>query len=305
MLRHALRFSTLLPLLFCAAANAQTPAPAPAVSAEERAAFHRDPQWQLIEPHLPNPATATAAQLETAADVLRARRFPEDALDYYGYALARGGNVSDLLNKMGVVRLELRQNELAHELFQRTVRAQKKNAQGWNNLGVTEYAMGKYSAAIADYRKATRINRRSPVYHCNLGMAYFESGNVDGARSEFELALALDPHAMEHGGSGGSEAHVLGTQKYAEFAFEMARVYARRHDDAATVEWLSKAIEAGFDAKSPMQANEALRPYAHDARVLAVMASTKQMRSRALAKVSAPGLGQANPAGASDVQRLD
>ena len=100
-------------------ANAQ----AEAVSAQERAAFHQDPQWAMIAPHLPDPKTATAAKLELAADVLRARRFPEDALDYYGYAIARGGPVSELLNKMGIVRLELHQNALAHELFQQSVRA--------------------------------------------------------------------------------------------------------------------------------------------------------------------------------------
>src|SRR6195952_1484086 len=96
----------ILPLL---STPVRAHAQAEAVSAQERAAFHQDPQWEIIAPHLPDPKTASAAQLEMAADVLRARRFPEDALDYYGYAIARGGPVSDLLNKMGIIRLELRQ----------------------------------------------------------------------------------------------------------------------------------------------------------------------------------------------------
>ena len=91
--------------------------PARLTSDVERAALHNSSDWQLLEPHLPNPQTASAAQLETAGDVLRARRFPEDALDYYGYAMARGGNVSELLNKMGITRLELRQNDLARQMF--------------------------------------------------------------------------------------------------------------------------------------------------------------------------------------------
>src|SRR3978361_565622 len=69
-------------LSFSVRAHAQ----AEMVSAEERAAFHLDPQWLSIAPHLPDAKTGTAVQLETAADVLRARRFLEDALDYYGYA---------------------------------------------------------------------------------------------------------------------------------------------------------------------------------------------------------------------------
>ncbi len=50
---------------------------APLTSPEERAALHRSSEWGIIAPHLPNADTSTAAQLETAADVLRARRFPD------------------------------------------------------------------------------------------------------------------------------------------------------------------------------------------------------------------------------------
>ena len=68
---------------------------------------------QIVKPHLPDPATATAEQLETVGDVLRARRFPEDALDYYRYALKRGAIEVMLMNKIGVTQLELRHTAAA------------------------------------------------------------------------------------------------------------------------------------------------------------------------------------------------
>ena len=94
----------LAPLAAYAAESTAVPPQqsAPLTSADERAALHNSPDWALIAPHLPDPKTASAATLEMTGDVLRARRFPEDALDYYGFAMARGGNVSELLNKMGV-----------------------------------------------------------------------------------------------------------------------------------------------------------------------------------------------------------
>src|ERR1700722_7725178 len=55
--------------------------------ASERALRHATPEWESISSHPPDPATATPAALTQAADVLRARRLPEDALDYYHYAL--------------------------------------------------------------------------------------------------------------------------------------------------------------------------------------------------------------------------
>src|SRR5665213_2245612 len=225
---------------------------AAAVSAVERASFHRDPQWEMIAPHLPDPKTATAAKLEQAGDVLRARRFPEDSLDYYGYAIARGGPVSEILNKMGIVRLELRQTALAHELFQQSVRAHKKDPSGWNNLGVTEYLDKRYKNAISDYHHAAKLDKTSATYHTNLGMAYFESKDMESARQQFAQALVLDPHAFDRRDSGGITAQIVGTENYAQLCFEMAKIYARNKNDAATLLWLAKATEAGYDTKSEM-----------------------------------------------------
>ena len=83
----------LIGLFACALLPAQQPS-TPSVSAD-RAALHRSSEWDLILPHLPDPATATAAQLELSGDVLRARRFPEDALDYYQYALKQAASPSN------------------------------------------------------------------------------------------------------------------------------------------------------------------------------------------------------------------
>jgi tetratricopeptide (TPR) repeat protein len=280
-------------------ANAQ----AEAVSAQERAAFHQDPQWEIIAPHLPDPKTGTAASLELAGDVLRARRFPEDALDYYGYAIARGGQVSELLNKMGIVRLELRQNALAHELFQQTVRAHKKDASGWNNLGVTEYLDKKYKNAISDYRRAAKLDRTSATYHTNLGMAYFESKDMESARQQFSDALLLDPHAFDRRDSGGITAQIVGTQNYPQLCFEMAKIYAQHKNDAATLLWLSKATEAGYDTKNEMSQNTALQVYMKDPRVLLMFKNAQQMRMHTVAAAKpAQGLG---PGSGPDQMHID
>ena len=266
-------------------------------SPEERAAFHQDPQWAVIAPHLPNPDTASGAELEMAADVLRARRFPEDALDYYGYAIARGAPLSEVLNKMGILRMELRQYDLARELFLRTVRAKKNDASAWNNLGVIEYIHHQYRAAIADYRRAAKIDKKSSVYHSNIGMAYFDNGDVETARREFAIALQLDPHTFEHRGeAGGNTAHIVGTQNYPHFAFEMARVYAKHHDDENTILWLSKATEAGYDTKAEMGADSDLSNYLKDPRVIIMLKNAQQLRSHTSSGAHTASLGPA-PAG--------
>jgi tetratricopeptide (TPR) repeat protein len=285
-------------LAACSIAQTQ----AAATSAEERAALHSGPDWAIIAPHLPNPQTASAAQLENAGDVLRARRFPEDALDYYGYALARGGNMAELLNRMGVVRLELRQNDIAQQLFQRVVREKKNDAQAWNNLGVAEFANRNFSSAIAAYKRATRLDGHSAIYHSNLAMAYFDNKQPDSARTQLALAIKLDPSIMQARDGGGPTAHVMGTENYGDLCFEMAKLYARDHNAEEARRWLAKASEGGFDVRAAMGEDPVLAPYLRDPEVKMMLTNAAQMRKRTVA--AAPGLGEAAPVPGSTAPRF-
>jgi tetratricopeptide (TPR) repeat protein len=281
--------SSLISALLPFATSAQQPAAA--TSAEERAALHAGSDWKLVADHLPDPSSATPAALETAADVLRARRFPEDALDYYGYAVARGGDLGRLLNKMGIVRLELQQPAIARQLFLRNVRAHKKDAQAWNNLGVTEFAGQNYMAAITDYRRAVHLDKHSAVYHSNLGLAYFENKDVLGAREQFALAIQLDPTVMRDSGEGGVTAQILESMKYSDLCFEMARLYARAHSPEAMRVWLARASEAGFDVRNGMQDEASLRPYLNDPQIKMMLENSALLQKRTVAATTAPSLG--------------
>jgi tetratricopeptide (TPR) repeat protein len=278
--------------LACGTLSAQNPAVG--TSPEERASLHSGPEWDSIAPHLPDPKTASAAKLEMAGDVLRARRFPEDALDYYEYAVQRGGDVDHLLNKMGIVRLELRQDELARQLFLRVVRVSKKNSQAWNNLAVTEFTETHYAAAIDDYKKAIHYDRRSGVYHANLAMAYFEKKDMESAQQQFAAALRLDPTIMRERETGGVTAHVVGSRNYPQLCFEMARLYAKSRRPQLTREWLAKASEGGFEVRAAMAEDAALRPYLNDPEVKIMLSNADELRKRRIASAgSLPALGEA------------
>jgi tetratricopeptide (TPR) repeat protein len=283
-------FFSLLPAVLAVPLTAQghQPAAAQLTSVEERAALHASPDWKLVEPHLADPATASADQLEMQGDVLRARRFPEDALDYYGYAMARGSNVSVLLKKMGVVRLELQQAPLARSMFVRCVRAHKNDAEAWNDLAATDYVMGAYPAAIAEYKHAVRLNKKSAVMHSNLGMAYFSNKDPDSARAEFAAALRLDPKIMESRDEGGITAHVLAARDFAGLCFEMARMFAQQQRPEAMRLWLSKASERGYDVREGMKENAVFHPYLKDPQIQMMLQNTARMRKGSVALMDAP-----------------
>jgi tetratricopeptide (TPR) repeat protein len=274
----------------------QQNAPTPNNSEAVRALRHQDPQWENVRLHLPDPATATEEQLETVADVLRARRFPEDALDYYLYALRRGGNSVMLMNKIGVTQLELRHTAAARVYFQRAIQLQKKDPVAWNNLGAVEYMDGRFATAISNYSRAIKLNKTSAIYHSNLATALFEEKRYKDARTQYKIALQLDPDMAHHDGSGGLTAHMLSPEDHARYCFEMARLYAELGDETNMLRYLTMASEGGFDVLGEMRSDAKLDRYRKDTRVLLLVQNAKALRSgRASIGDSPPPLPPVQP----------
>jgi tetratricopeptide (TPR) repeat protein len=263
---------------------------APTSDAALRELRHQDPQWQLVKPHLPNPATATEEQLEVSGDVLRARRFPEDALDYYTYALRRGGgNEVMLMNKLGVTQLDLRHTAAARAYFERAIKLKQKDAVAWNNLGAVEYIDGRFLTAISDYNRAIKLNKASAIYHSNLATAYFEEKNYKNARQQFKVALKLDPEVAHHDGVGGLTAHMVSPEDHARYCFEMARLYAELGDETNVLHYLTMASEGGFDVMGEMRSDNMMAPYRKDPRVVLLVKNARALRSGRASINDAPG----------------
>ncbi len=215
----ARRFGLGLVCLLCVSilaprltAQNQTSTLTPAAPGLDR--IHDSEQWAEIERHLPDPATATAQTLEQQGDILRARRFLDDAMNYYRFALARGGNVPSIMNKLGLTELEMRNVELARSYFQRVVKLDRKDGEAWNNLGAVEFVDGQPQTAISHYKRAIKLQKRQAVYHANLATAYVGVKDYNGARREIAEALKLDPRDLRYAGrlwrGGGARVDVGG-----------------------------------------------------------------------------------------------
>jgi len=283
--------------LFCLPLAAQSSDSATTV----RERLHQSEQWRTIEKYLPDPATATPQALEQQGDILRARRFPEDAMDYYKYALARGGSAPAILNKLGLTELEMRNVQLAKAYFERSVKLNKKDANAWNNLGAVEYMNGVSDNAVNDYKKAVKLDRRDAVFHSNLATAYFERKDYGPARREIAAALKLDPQIFEHAASnGGVAAHVLTAEDRARLAFEMAKLYARNSQEEEMLHSLAMASEAGMDVQREMRHDPALAKFELDPRVLVLVHNAQSLRlsrgaSASVGRESAPALPETKP----------
>ena len=267
----------------CALTFASAQQPSERDPAVARALRHATVEWETVAQHLPDPRTASPAQLVVAGDVLRARRLPEDAIDYFHYAIERGGDEAELQNRIGVTELEMNQPALARPCFKRSILLRRKYAEGWNNLGATENMAGNMQAAIEDYGKAVKLNRKNAVFHANLGTAYFASKDYEDSRKQLEIAAKLDPEVFRQGGFGGSQVHVLSGIDRGRFAFEMARLAALTGDDASTMHWLAAASEAGFNIHSEMQGLKEFERYQKDPRVALLIHNQNLMQTKQVA----------------------
>lgn len=281
------RYVTPAALLFLALTASALPAQSFArISADrERILRHQDPEWLLIAPHLADPTSASAESLQLQGDVLRARRFEEDAIDYYSYALKRGGDEATLDGRIGVIQLVLNQPALARATFKRVVTLRPKDGKGWNNLAAAEFAERDYHACIFHYQRAVKLDKRDAIYHSNLGIAYFEVKDFEAGRKEFQKAFRLDPTVFRSGGSGGIQAHILSSSQPGLFYFELARIAARDHDSTAVLTWLTKASEAGYNIAGEMSPVSELKPWRHDPAVELIIRNGRNLRSGKVAQL--------------------
>jgi tetratricopeptide (TPR) repeat protein len=284
-----LRSACLLTLFTLTIAAARTTAQTKDLSPDAiRQIEHQDPTWLTVAPHLPDPATASPEKLETAGDVLRARRFPVDAIDYYTYALKRGGKEAVLLNKIGVTELELRHVVQARADFQRVVQLKRKSAEGWNNLGAVDYLDRRYNSAVSDYNHAIKLNRKSATFHSNLGMAYFDEKDFESARKQFNIALTIDPAMLEHQSSTGISAHLLSPDDHARFCYEMARLYAQRQDELNMLHFLTMASEGGYDVAGSLGSDQVLSAYRKDPQVVLLLHNAHALRANHISAAQIP-----------------
>ena len=130
------------------------------ISSSERVQI-APPLIRAIEPPAPD---ATAADLEQRADELRVSKLYLDALDYYRAALAKQPNDPHVLNKLGITEIMMQRFKEARKSLERSIRADRKSADAYNNLGVVYYEEKKYGAAVKQYHKAIALDANAASF---------------------------------------------------------------------------------------------------------------------------------------------
>ena len=201
------------------------------------------PLVRAVEPPAPD---ATAADLEQEADRLRGDKLYLDALDYYHAALTKKANDACLLNKIGITELMMQRYKEARKSFERAVKSDHEYANAYNNLGVVLYENKKFGAAVKQYEKAIARDSSAASFYSNLGAAYFSKREFDPAVAAYQHALELDPEVFERTSRAGVQAQLPSPEDRARYNYTVAKLYAKMGFSYQSLEYLRKAMEAGY-----------------------------------------------------------
>lgn len=239
----------------------------------------------------PSP-TASAPQLETQADKLRAEKSYGDALDYYRAAIKKAATAG-LWNKMGITELQLGRHKDAAKSFDRAIKLDPKLSEAYNNRGALYYISGAqrqtvaeragksvpggalrdYRKALSEYQKALAIREENASFHSNLGTAYFALREFTAAINQYVRAMQIDPDIFEHRSQTGIAAHMSSPEDRAFYSFVLARIYAKAGDLDHSLEYLRKAMEDGYKGIDAVYKDQEFAMLRKDPRFAELMSS--------------------------------
>jgi tetratricopeptide (TPR) repeat protein len=201
------------------------------------------PPIRRAEPPAPS---ATAEQLETRGDELRADKNYLDAIDYYEAAMKKMTGSGSVWNKMGICQLQLRRYKEAKRSFDLAIKSDPQHADAYNNLGVIYYEQLNFGKAIRRYEKAIALNPGAASYFSNLGAAYFARKDWDKAAANYGKALDLDPDIFERISRAGVQAQLPSPEDRARYDYVLAKLYAKMGVPDRSLRYLRRAMEEGY-----------------------------------------------------------
>ena len=227
----------------------------------------------LVRAIEPPSAEATVEQLELQGDQLRAQKLYLDALDYYNAALSKKPNDSSVLNKIGITELLMQRYKEAKKSFERAIHDNREYADAYNNLGVVLYENKKFRGAVKQYQKAILHDDSSASFYSNLGAAYFSRKDFVAGVNAYQHALELDPNVFERTSRAGVQAQLPSPDDRARYDYTVAKLYAKMGRSDQSLEYLRKAMEAGYKNLKDVYKDSDFAQLRKDRRFTELMAS--------------------------------
>lgn len=116
------------------------------------------------------------------------------------------------------------------KVFLKITQENPENFVAWVELGLVRKLMGKYPEAIQAFHQALKIHQDNLIVHYNLGVIYFNQGNLSQSEKHFEEVLKRDPTISD---AALYLCHIhlkKGAYKKAKLFLDKAKKYAKQEN---------------------------------------------------------------------------
>ena len=123
----------------------------------------------------------------------------EGAIHAYREAIQRQPSFYQAHYNLGIALLQKKNYSGAASALQQAVQLKPDFASAYNNLGIAFSHQGKLDEAIVSFREAIHHSKgaSNTNFHFNLGIALWRSGDLPGAKDEFQKILKIEPQHRE------------------------------------------------------------------------------------------------------------
>jgi predicted TPR repeat methyltransferase len=183
--------------------------------------------------------------LNLGAQALRAIGRIDEALEFAARACAALPHNATFHANRAAILFDAKSFDAARDAAAAAIAADATHAPGWINRAVARAALGDDANAESDYRRALTLAPGAVEARNNLGNLLQRQGRIDEALSEYEAAIAANPHHREAHSNYGTALYALQRAGDGAKAAALAREWAGRFPESATARHIASALAGG------------------------------------------------------------
>lgn len=149
-------------------------------------------------------------------------------------------------NKLGIAYHHMFALDQAKVDYVQALQLNPRYGEALNNLAAVYYAEKDYKRAEKLYRRALKLIPNSAIAYNNLGTVYFAEEKFKQGAEAYRTAFGIDP-AVFNGDPLQTISEASTTAERARMDYLLAELYAQAGMKDKAIEYLRKALDAGFD----------------------------------------------------------
>jgi len=176
-----------------------------------------------------------------------------------------------IFNKLAIAYSRLQQFPQAEKAAERAIRLEPRYASAHNTVGIVYLANLSNQRAIRSFQEAIRLMPEEANFYVNLGQAYLREEKYQEGLRAYQKALEIDPDILDNADviELTPQTNEVVTE---ERLYQMARVFAELGNKQSCLEYLGKALSAGFSDGRRLLSDTAFEDLYEDAEFIDLIA---------------------------------